>query len=59
MKLVFREKREFHLFYYNVIFKDRVLFKSTQWSIDVTVVKNIYLFKFSWKLCKIKVKKEN
>ena len=25
--LVFREKREFYLFFYNAIFKDRVLFK--------------------------------
>ena len=42
-KLVFREKREFNLFYFNCIFKDRVLFKLTRSSIeiDVIVVKNM------------------
>ena len=42
IKVVFREKRESYLFYYNAIFKDSVLFKCTQSSIeiDVIVVKN-------------------
>ena len=41
IKLVFRGKLEFYLFYYNPIFKDRVLFKQIRSSIEigVTVVK--------------------
>ena len=38
MTLVFQEKREFHLFYYNAIFKDRMLFKWTQSSIEIDVI---------------------
>ena len=43
MKLVFREKHEFYLFYYDTIFKDHVLFRQTQSriEIDAIVVKNM------------------
>ena len=37
-KLVFREKRESYLLSNNVIFKDRVLFKWTQSSIEIDVI---------------------
>ena len=30
--------REFNLFYYNAIFKDRVLFRKTQSSIEIDVI---------------------
>ena len=57
MKLVLQGKREFCLFCYNAILKDRVLFKKTQSSIetDVTVVKK---HDFSKSVCKIKAKKK-
>ena len=57
---LFWGKREFYLFYYNAILEDCVLFKKTQSiiEIDVIVVKNICLFKFRWKVCKITVKKK-
>ena len=59
IKPVIREKREFHLVYYNAVFKDRVLFRQTQPSIeiDVIVVKKICLLKFRRKVCEIKVTK--
>ena len=38
VKLILREKDVFYLFYYNVIFKDRVLFKYTRSSIEVDVI---------------------
>ena len=46
--ICFPRKREFHLFYYNAIFKDRVSFKLTQSSIeiDVIVVKKYVFFNF-------------
>ena len=61
IRLVFTEKREFYLFYYDLIFKDPVLSNQIQSGIeiDVIVVKNVCLFKFCWKVCKIKVKNES
>ena len=46
IKLVFREKCEFYLFYYKAIFKDRVSFKQTRSSIaiDVVLVKKTFTF---------------
>ena len=38
IKLVFLGKRELDLFYYNTIFKDRVLFKQTLSSIETDVI---------------------
>ena len=38
VKLILREKDVFYLFYYNVIFKDRILFKYTRSSIEVDVI---------------------
>ena len=46
IKLVFRGKREFCLFYYNVILKDRVLFKQAWSSIEIdgiVVKKHVFL----------------
>ena len=58
IKLVFRGKRDFSIltwvFYYNAILKDCVLVKQIQSSIEIDV---IVVFKFSWKVCYIKVKK--
>ena len=38
IKLVFRGKRKFDLLCYNAIFKDGVLFKKTQSSIEIDVI---------------------
>ena len=38
IKLVFREKREFYLFCYNVVSKDHVVFKKTQPSIEIDII---------------------
>ena len=46
IKLAFRGKPEFYLFYYNAIFKDRVLFKQTQSSIEIDIIvakKHVFL----------------
>ena len=48
----------FILFYYDAIFKDRVLFKQTQSSTEIDIIVVICLFKFCWKVCKIKVEKK-
>ena len=60
-KPVFRGKCQSYVFNYNVILKDRVLFKKSQPSIETDVIvvkKNIRFLKFRWKIYKIKVKKE-
>ena len=49
----------FILFYYDAIFKDRVLFKQTQSSTEIDIIVVICLFKFCWKVCKIKVEKKS
>ena len=58
--LLSKKKRGFYLFYYNVIFKDCVLFKYNKSSvgIDVIVVKKHVSFKFCRKVCKIKARKK-
>ena len=61
IKLVLWGKCEFNLFYYNAIFKDRVLFRKTQSSIeiDVIVVKKTYVFlNYAQKLVIWKCKKK-
>ena len=63
IELVSREKRDIYLTYYNTIFKDRVLqyINRLGQALKLTSLqlKNIILFKFSLKVCKIKVKKRN
>ena len=60
LELIFWEKREFYLFYFNSIFKDRVVFKETQSSIaiDVIVVKKHPFLNFVEKYARLKWKKE-
>ena len=58
----FREKHEFYLFYYGAIFKDGVLFKQTQSSLETDVIalkKRIYFSKFVGKYVRLKWKKES
>ena len=38
IKLVFQGKRQFYLFYYDTIFKYRVLFKKAQSSIEIDII---------------------
>ena len=59
MKLVFWGKREFNLFYFNAIFKGRVLLKTTPSSIetDVIVVKKYVFWNFVGKYVRLKWKK--
>ena len=54
--LDFRGKRELYLFYYNAIFKDRVLCKQTQSNIeiDAIVVKKHLFLNFAEKYVKLK-----
>ena len=61
IKLVFRGKCKFYLFYYSIIFKDRVLFKQSQLSIeiDVIVVKKHVFLNFVEKYVRLKQKKES
>ena len=60
IKIAFRGKPEFYLFYYNAIFKDGVLFKQTQSSIeiDVIVVKKYVFLNFVEKHVRLKRKKK-
>ena len=55
IKLVFQEEREFYVFCYDAILKDRVLIKKTFSSdeTDVIVVKKQVFLKFFWKVWKI------
>ena len=46
-----------HSFCNEVVFKDGVVFKKTQPSIEIDVIVNICLFKFCWKVYGINVKK--
>ena len=61
VKLVFRGNCKFYLFYYSVIFKDRVLFKQSQLSIetDVIVVKKHVFLNLVEKYVRLKQKKES
>ena len=59
IKLVWRETWVLFILL-QCYFERRVLFKKTQSSIEIDVIvdKNICLFKFRWKVCKITVKKK-
>ena len=59
-KLVFHVKRELYLFYYNTIFKDHILLKQTQSSIeiDAIIVKKHVFFNFVEKYARFKWKKK-
>ena len=59
IKLAFRGKREFYLFCYYDIFKDRTLFKQTQSNIEIVViVVKKHVFLYFVESCKINVKKK-
>ena len=59
IKLVFRGKHEFYLFYYSAIFKDRVPRDSVEHWNDVIVVKKHVFLHFIEKYVRLKSRKES